>query len=465
MSTFEALALPPKLVAVLKELGYEQPTPIQAQSIPALLAGKDLLGQSHTGSGKTAAFALPLLANLHMQGRVLQAVILCPTRELCAQVAREIRKLGRRCDGLQVLVLAGGVPSRPQTEALRKGVHMVVGTPGRVLDHLRRTTLDLSHLRSLVLDEADRMLDMGFEEDMKQILKSAPAQRQTMLFSATFPPSLDAICSNYLQSPVRVTVDTATHDAPEIEQIVYEIGRDDKIDTLTRILTDIRPKSALVFCNLKVRANEIAEALAQRGVRSAALHGDLDQNERDMAMTKFRNRSVQVLVATDVAARGLDVEALDLVVNLDLPIKPEVYVHRIGRSGRAGRSGVAISLMLPREKSKIAAIEEFAGVKLQRRSTAALPSTGDNRTLAASGGAAMVTIAINGGRKDKLRPGDILGALTGEAGGLDGSQIGKIEIQDRVAYVALAQDIARTALKCLQEGRIKGRKFSVSLIT
>ncbi len=461
--TFASLKLPPDLLAVVQELGYTYPTQIQLESIPLLLAGKDVVGQSRTGSGKTAAFGLPILSKVRVKARRLQALILCPTRELCAQVAREMRKLGRRHSGLQVLELAGGQPIRPQIFSLEKGAHIAVGTPGRILDHLRRDVLDLRLVSTVVLDEADRMLDMGFEEDMQQILGALPEKRQTVLFSATFPPSIEVMSNSYQSSPIRVAIDSGEQKSPAIRQVVFETTAEEKVETLLRVLQDIKPQSAIVFCNFKIVVADVVKSLSAAGISAGALHGDLEQFDRDRIMAKFRNRSVRVLVATDVAARGIDVEALDLVVNLDLPSKPDTYVHRIGRSGRAGKSGLAISIATARENFKIERIEEFTGVTVERKRTNHLPPL-EVKAADASGVAAMVTFMIGGGRKEKLRPGDILGALTGEAGGLDSSQIGKIEIHDHFSYVAVAAGISRTALQRLQEGKIKGRFFSVKLV-
>ncbi len=465
---FNDLPLPAELLAVLDELGHHHPTPIQCQAIPLLVAGKDVIGQAKTGSGKTAAFSLPILARVRVERRAMQALILCPTRELSTQVAREIRKLGRRCQGLQVLVLAGGQPLRSQLDALHKGVHITVGTPGRVLDHLRRGSLDLRYLRCIVLDEADRMLDMGFDEDMQQIFAAAPASRQTVLFSATFPDAIAAMSRSLQDHPVRVTVadDGAGAAAPDVRQVVYQVQPEDKLDALRQVLRTAQPSAALVFCNLKLTVNEVAAALAADGFSSDFLHGDLEQIERDRVLAKFRNQSVRVLVATDVAARGIDVEGLDLVCNYDLPGKPDTYVHRIGRTGRAGKKGLALSFATRREGAKIEAIEALTGRSLERARLDSAPISVPVAKAAAapSPNAAMATLYIAGGRKDKVRPGDILGALTGDAGGLPGEAIGKIEIHDRFAYVAVLSHMAANAVENLRSGKIKGRKFQVELV-
>lgn len=454
---FSKLKLSEHLLQVVSELGYKKLTPIQAESIPYLLEGRDLIGQSKTGSGKTASFSLPLLERLSAE-RELQGLVLCPTRELCTQVAREIRKLGRRMPGLQVLILSGGMPMPPQIAALRKGVHIVVGTPGRVLDHIRRGSIDLRAVSYLVLDEADRMLDMGFEEDMNEILRDIPEERQTVFFSATFPDSIEEMSERYQNQPVRVTIESAPEEAPDIYQVAYTCAGDkEKFNAILYFLQEFNPESAIIFCNLKITVADLADALADAGVSSAALHGDLDQTARDRVMAKFRNRSVRVLIATDVAARGIDVENLDLVVNYDMP-KPDIYVHRIGRTGRAGKKGMAISLALPKEEYKIKTIQQFTGVEIEREEVPEVEMAPVAKE------AAMETLYISGGRKDKMRPGDILGALTGEAGGLPGKDIGKIEIHDRFSYVAVSRPVAELAVERLRNGKIKGRKFRIEIV-
>ncbi len=457
LDSFESLKLLPALAEVVKELGFERPTEIQARAIPLLFEGRDLIGQSKTGSGKTLAFTLPILQNLYPDRRV-QALVLCPTRELAVQVTREIRRLGRKLPGLGVACLVGGQPISSQLGGLRMGVHVVVGTPGRVLDHLKRQTLDLSACERVVLDEADRMLDMGFEEEMEEILSQLPEHRQTVLFSATFPEKIEEISARFQNKPARVTVEG---DAPaaQITQYVYKVEEADKLSALLFVLGEQKPEQAIVFCNLKATVVELTDCLLEAGISAAGLQGDLEQSERDRVMAKFRNKSVRLLVATDVAARGIDIDALDLVVNFDMP-KPDVYLHRIGRGGRAGKSGVAVSFYTPKESYKLKEIGSVSTLVEQ-----ALP---ENLELPESGAAAveatMTTLFISGGRKDKMRPGDILGALTGEAGGFAGSDIGKIEIHDRFSYVAVSSRVAEPAMHRLREGRIKGRKFRVELV-
>ena len=460
---FAELSLSPALLAVVAELGFQKMTPIQAQTVPVLLEGKDLVGQSRTGSGKTAAFALPILQRVRLETREIAALVLCPTRELSAQVAREIRRLGRRHAGLSVLVLAGGEPVGRQRGALEKGAHIAVGTPGRVLDHLRRRSLRVHRVGTVVLDEADRMLDMGFQEDMEKILRALPSPRQTVFFSATYPSSIAELCEKHQKDPVFVKIEAEPEQAAEIRQLVVPVETEHKIGALRWVLATYPHESALVFANLKVTVAEIAKVLSEAGVSADSLHGDLEQYDRDKVMAKFRNASTRVLVATDVAARGIDIADLDLVVNFDLPSQPDVYVHRVGRTGRAGKVGLAISLRTSRETGKVAAIEQFTGQKLTVTEREAVPR-GEKAALAKTleRDAKMATLRISGGRKDKVRPGDILGALTGEAGGLDASDVGKIEIHDHFSYVAVSKSISQSAQQSLSAGRIKGRKFNVT---
>ena len=368
---FAALGLSPSLCQVVAELGFATPTPVQARAIPLLLAGRDLIGQSTTGSGKTAAFGLAILQKLKRGERHPQALILCPTRELCAQVARELRKLGRREAGLAVLILSGGQPMKPQLAALQRGVHVVVGTPGRALDHIVRGSLDLSGVATVVVDEADRMLDMGFGEEMEKILSGAPKPRQTVFFSATYPRSIDAMTKAHQHDPERLTVGDADGPRALSRQLAYRRGRRDD-EPPRHAAGDPAGEPArighrIVFCNFKATVARVEQALRAAGVSSASLHGDLEQRERDFVMAKFRNHSIRVLVATDVAARGLDIEGLDLVVNFELPFQPEIYVHRIGRTGRAGKAGLAVSLVGPQDRAKVKAIEAAIGSPLERQ--------------------------------------------------------------------------------------------------
>ena len=376
-----------------------------------------------------------------------------------------MRKIGRKHPGLQVTILSGGQPIHPQHAELERGAHIVVGTPGRVLDHLRRRSLTLRSLQFLVLDEADRMLDMGFEEEMSKILAAAPKDRQTIFFSATFPESIGEMSKAYQRDAVRVTADGGGEAAPQIKQQFYEMGPTSKTLALLWLLRQTQPKSAIVFCNLKATVDEVAQSLKEADIIAAPIHGDLEQRERDKVMAKFRNLSTQVLVATDVAARGIDIADLDAVFCYDLPSQPEVYVHRIGRTGRAGKKGLAISFGTAHELFKIRAIEELTRTQIERKTTPPAPqleAEASKRIL--NEDAAMETLYISGGRKDEVRPGDILGALTGEAGGLDAADIGKIEIHDKFSYVAVSKKIASTVLNRLRDGRIKGRKFKIEKV-
>ncbi|HEX6766529.1 MAG TPA: ATP-dependent RNA helicase DbpA [Polyangiaceae bacterium] len=464
--TFAELGLSPPLLEVVGELGFEKLTKIQAESIPPLLSGRDLVGQSITGSGKTLAFALPMLERLQLETRELQGLVLCPTRELGAQVARELRKLGRRLPGLTVVVLSGGEPVREQARALERGGHLAVGTPGRVLDHLRRRTLRVHGVATVVLDEADRMLDMGFLPDIEKVLKALPASRQTLFFSATFPPTIRELSEKHQKNPIFISVEQEAAERPDIVELVVRTEASQKLDTLRWALEHHGHESALVFVNLKASVAEIEEDLRKRGFSVASLHGDLEQRDRDRVMAKFRNGSTRVLLATDVAARGIDLEALDLVINFDLPRQTEVYVHRIGRTGRAGKSGLSISLCSPGDEPKLRAIEESTGrsltpVRPESRSAARVEAPEKPSVPRV---AAMDTLRLSGGRKDKLRPGDILGALTGEAGGLRGDDVGKIEIHDRFSFVAVSRGVSQKALASLRDGRIKGRRFQVARV-
>jgi len=464
-ASFEDLQLSPALTAVVHDLGYTQPSPIQIEAIPALLAGRNIIGQSQTGSGKTAAFALPILQCIDVSRCQLQALVICPTRELTAQVGREMRKLGRKQRGLQVVELVGGQPSRPQRDKLERGAHVAIGTPGRLLDHLKRGSVSPGSIRTVVLDEADRMLDMGFGEDVREIIGHLPQERQTALFSATFPSGIEAMSKEIQQDPLRITIETPADELADIRQLKLCFGSVDKLLALCWALQSHPHESALVFCNQKVTVREITDALSRGGISVDRFDGDLEQFDRDQVLARFRNHSVRVLIATDVAGRGLDVEGLDLVINFDLPEQPEVYVHRIGRTGRAGASGVAISMVRNETDRRIEAIEDFTGHPIENLDHSASKDSGLVQLLKQlAEGPRMETILISGGRKDKIRKGDILGALTGEAGGLRGQDIGKIEIQDKLSYVAMSQGVISDAVSCLNTGRIKGKRFRATHI-
>jgi ATP-dependent RNA helicase DbpA len=463
---FSQLALSQALLTVASELGFATATPIQAQAIPVLLEGKDLVGQSKTGSGKTAAFGLPMIDKVDLRTREPGALVLCPTRELAFQVARELRKFGRRHPGLSVVVLSGGEPVRFQAAALSRGSHIVVGTPGRVLDHVRRENLRLGHIATVVLDEADRMLEMGFQKEVEAILKDLPAKRQTLLFSATFPGSIEALSAKYQNKPVRIRVEDDPQQASDTRQWLVRAKVDGKLAALMDVLEQHPHESALIFVNFKSVAATVESELSKRGLSVSSLHGDIEQFDRDRIMAKFRNGSTRVLVATDVAARGLDVAKLDLVVNYELPSQPEVYVHRIGRTGRAGKPGLALSLCSDRDGGRIKEIERYLGKRISTAPSSSMPSSGRATPAepTTARDAKMQTLRIAGGRKDKLRPGDILGALTGEAGGLSAEDVGTIEIHDRFSYVAVSKAESAEAQRSLCEGRIKGKRFKTTLV-
>lgn len=429
-------------------------TPIQAQSLPAIMKGRDLLAQAKTGSGKTAAFAIGILHKLEVKTYRTQALVLCPTRELADQVSKELRLLARAIPNTNILTLCGGKPMGPQLASLERNPHIVVGTPGRVLKHLGKGTLKPDALNMLVLDEADRMLDMGFHDDIMSIIEMTPRQRQTLLFSATYPDEIKEISHAIQIDPVDIRVESL-HDNKQIEQIFYEIQKGERTKTLVALLQHYRPESSVVFCNRKQQCQELAEELWQQGFHAQALHGDLEQRERDQVLVQFANKSSSVLIATDVAARGLDIKDLEAVINFELSPDPEIHIHRIGRTGRAGNAGLALSLFMASEAKKVTAIEDFQNSPVRMDKTGSLKTREDFRL-----SPPMVTLRINGGRKNKVRAGDILGALTANTN-LPGKQIGKIDISDYHAHVAVERPVAKQALKILAEGKIKGRRFRV----
>lgn len=453
-STFSSLPLTPELLANLESLEYQVMTPIQAQSLPAVLQGKDLLAQAKTGSGKTAAFAIGLLQQLEVRNYQTQALVLCPTRELADQVSKEIRRLARAIPNTKILTLCGGKPIAPQEASLEHSPHIAVGTPGRILKLLQKEALILDGLKVLVLDEADRMLDMGFHEDIMRIIDMMPRQRQTLLFSATYPEEIKEISHAIQIDPVDVRLQTL-HDNKKIKQIFYEIQKGERTKTLVALLQHYRPESSVVFCTRKQQCQELADELWQQGFHALALHGDLEQKDRDQVLAQFSNKSSSILIATDVAARGLDIKDLQAVINFEISTDPEVHIHRIGRTGRAGKEGLALSLFMASEKFRIEAIERYQDSPVKIDKTTSLKSR-ENFRLSPP----MVTLCINGGRKSKVRAGDLLGALTANTN-LPGKQIGKIDIFDNHAYVAVERAIAKQALKILSEGKIKGRKFKV----
>ncbi len=455
MTTFSTLPLKPALLASVETLGYATMTPVQAQSLPPMLEGRDVIAQAQTGSGKTAAFGLSLLQSIDVDTIRLQALVLCPTRELADQVSKAIRKLAANIPNVKLLTLCGGMPLGPQLASLTHDPHIVVGTPGRVQEHLKRESLHGGGIKVLVLDEADRMLDMGFTEAIDDIIGRIAKHHQTLLFSATYPDEIRAVSQRVQKNPVEVTVDAPVHEQPAIEQRFHEVEPAQKPDALAQLLSGAHAEHALVFCNMRREVDAVAQELDRRGFSALALHGDMEQRDRDEVLVRFANRSCAVLVATDVAARGLDIVALPLVVSYDIAHDPETHTHRIGRTGRAGQTGLAITLCTPRERPKAANIEELNGTPLPWCPLKIAPSRGKTLHLAP-----MKTLVIDAGRQDKLRPGDILGALTGDAG-LDAKDIGKIDVFATRAYVAISRALANKALERLRAGKIKGRNFRV----
>ncbi len=455
-STFESLALTEPLTRALAVLGFSRMTPIQAHALPPLLAGRDVIGQARTGSGKTVAFGLALLARVDVATPRVQALVLCPTRELADQVSEEIRRLARFVANLRVVTLCGGVPVRTQRPALENGAHVVVGTPGRVLDHLRRENLELGGLQVLVLDEADRMLDMGFHAAISDVVRQTPRSRQTLLFSATYPGEIRAMSQALQREPATITVDEGDGGV-DIEQTFFAVEAAAKMDTLAALLLQHRPDSALVFCHTRNDVRDVCARLGERGFSALALHGELEQRERDEVLLRFANHSCAVLVATDVAARGLDIKGLAAVVSWELARDPDIHVHRIGRTGRAGHKGQAFALCGPYERERAAAIERAMGSAVRWASAPRV--VGDPRPTRPP----MTTLMLEGGKQDKLRAGDLLGALTKDIG-LAAEVVGKIDIHPRRTYVAIRSDRAELALRGLRGGKIKGRAFRARVL-
>jgi len=455
---FGTLALSPATLANLRQLGYVQMTPIQAASLPPALLGKDLIAQASTGSGKTAAFALALLANLNPRRFAVQALVLCPTRELADQVATEIRRLARAEENTKVVTLCGGVPLRGQALSLEHGAHVVVGTPGRVMDHLERQNLSLEALNTLVLDEADRMLDMGFFDDIARVARQCPTARQTLLFSATYPEGIAQLSAQFMKTPVQITVQ-AQHAEGKIEQRWYEVKDGERLHAVSQLLGHFLPESSIAFCNTKQQCRDLVAVLQAQGFSALALYGELEQRERDQVLVQFANRSCSVLVATDVAARGLDIANLAAVINVDVTPDPEVHVHRIGRTGRGDAEGLALSLASLNEMGYVGRIEQLQGRESRWHALAELTPTGSGPLVPP-----MATIQIVGGRKEKIRAGDVLGALTGDMG-YTREQVGKINVNDFSTYVAVDRAIAEQAVQRLNQGRVKGKAVKARLVT
>ncbi|MDR7865539.1 MAG: DEAD/DEAH box helicase [Sporomusaceae bacterium] len=511
---FGGIQLSRKILAAITEMGFEEPSPIQTQTIPLVAAGRDVLGQAQTGTGKTAAFGIPIMEKLNPDSRQVQALVLTPTRELANQVAEELAKIGK-FRRIKALPVYGGQPIDRQIRALKFGVQVVIGTPGRLLDHIRRGTIKLGHVQTLVLDEADEMLDMGFIDDIEDILKSVPGERQTLLFSATMPLPIKSLANRYMRSPVEVSVSRENITVPLIDQFYYETR--DRLDGLCRVLETETNARAIVFCRTKKGVDELSSSLQARGFMADGLHGDLTQSQRDRVMKKFRDNQLEILVATDVAARGLDIEHVSHVINYDIPQDPESYVHRIGRTGRAGRKGVAITFIEPREFRQLKEIEKLTKTRIIRNQ---LPSSADildrqrealkgrlvyvmeqgnytayhdvvadlaadydgldiaaaalklllegfrekndeRPSFADTGGKkGMVRLFVNIGRAQKIRPEDIVRTFAEEAD-LTGNVIGAIDIYDKFTFVEVPADMAERVVAAMHKNTIKGYKINV----
>jgi len=456
--SFSSLSISSAQIANLDSLNYKVMTPVQAQGLPHVLQGKDLIARAKTGSGKTATFGIGLLEQINPRFFGAQALILCPTRELADQVGKELRKLARCIPNIKLVLLCGGKPFGFQKASLEHGAHIIVGTPGRIQDHLNRETLVLDGLKTLVLDEADRMLDMGFSEVINEIIELTPKTRQTLLFSATYPESIGQMCESILREPITVSVESE-HQTSVIDQAFYKVKEHQRNDTLLALFEHYQPETTVVFCHTKKQCDEVARYLDGHNIEALAIHGDLEQRDRDQVLVRFANKSCSVLVATDVAARGLDIKSLSAVINFELPRDPDIYVHRIGRTGRAGEKGIALSLFIDSEKMRVNAIEEYQNKDCNIKAVDSL-----NRDDKFSVHPVMATMQIDVGRKNKIRPGDILGALTGDAG-LQGSQIGKIDIFDVASYIAIERKALRKVLDYFANGKIKGRSVRARMIS
>ena len=454
---FASLSLPPHVLANLTQLGYLSMTPIQAASLPPALLGKDIIAQAKTGSGKTAAFALALLANLNVRHFAVQAMVLCPTRELADQVTTEIRRLARAEENIKVVTLCGGVALRGQIASLEHGAHIVVGTPGRIMDHLDRGNLDLAALNTLVLDEADRMLDMGFFDDIAKVARQCPPTRQTLLFSATYPEGIAKLSQQFMKNPQQITVQVQ-HEEGKIRQRWYEVKNSERLHAVSMLLDHYRPPSTLAFCNTKQQCRDLVGVLQAQGFSAMALFGELEQRERDQVLVQFANRSCSVLVATDVAARGLDIAQLEAVINVDVTPDSEVHIHRIGRTGRGDAEGLVLNLASMDEMGYVGKIEVLQGRESEWHPLSEL-TPGEGGKLQPP----MATLQIVGGRKEKIRAGDVLGALTGDCG-YTREQVGKINVNEFSTYVAVDRRIAQDAVHKLANGRVKGKVVKVRLL-
>lgn len=523
ITKFEALDLNPSIIRAIEEMGFEEMSPIQAKAIPVLLEGRDVVGQAQTGTGKTAAFGIPLLQRINPKERQLQAIVLCPTRELAIQVAEEIRKLGNFMHGIKILPVYGGQEISKQIRSLKAGVQIIIGTPGRVMDHMRRKTVKFDFVNTVILDEADEMLNMGFREDIETILSQVPEERQTVLFSATMPGPIMEIARTYQKDAEIIRMVKKELTVPKIEQFYYEVTQKSKEDVLARLLDMYNPKLSLIFCNTKKQVDELTSALQGRGYFAEGLHGDLKQMQRDRVMHSFRNGRTEILVATDVAARGIDVDDVEAVFNYDVPQDDEYYVHRIGRTGRAGREGRAFTLIVGRDIYKLKDIMRYCNTKIKAQP---IPSMNDVAAVKAdkildkvkdviqnddfskyvdlieerlneedftaldiaaaflkmsmgednlkteedskntqnfdNTGAeeGMVRLFINLGKNQKIRPGDILGAIAGETG-MPGKLIGSIDMYDKYTFVEVPREHASEVIQVMKSAKIKGKSINI----
>lgn len=516
---FEDLDLLPQIQRAVKEMGFEEASPIQAKAIPVVMAGKDIIGQAQTGTGKTASFGIPLLQKVDPKNKHLQAIVLCPTRELAIQVAEEIRRLAKFLHGIKILPIYGGQDIVKQIRSLKAGTQVVIGTPGRVMDHMRRKTVKLDHVNMMVLDEADEMLNMGFRDDIETILSQIPEERQTVLFSATMPRPIMEIAKKYQKDTEIVKVVKKELTVPKVEQYYYEVRPKNKSEVLSRLLDIYAPKLSVVFCNTKRGVDNLVEELKGRGYFAEGLHGDMKQQQRDRVMNRFRNGKTDILVATDVAARGIDVDDVEAVFNYDIPQDDEYYVHRIGRTGRAGRTGVAFNFVVGKEVYKLRDIQRYCKTKIIAKKIPSLndvvdtkvekilgrlddiiqnedisrmvdlieekvnqeeytsldvaaaflyAAMGENNQSEQTGmefgdtGAeeGMVRLFINIGKKQNVRPGDILGAIVGETG-MPGKLVGTIDMFDKYTFVEVPREYAHEVIEAMKSAKIKGKNVNI----
>ena len=455
--SFQNLNLDQRLKNNLKSLKFTEMTPVQEQALPLIIKGEDLIAQAKTGSGKTVAFGLGVINKLDVKNTRVQTLILCPTRELSEQVAGELRTLCRTIPHIKILTITGGKSEYHQENSLRHGAHVVVGTPGRVRKLLARKILELDQVHTFVLDEADRMLEMGFEEDLNTITNFVPFERQTLLFSATFPENIETLSKKVLKENItHIKVEDTAPKNLIAESFYLLESHKDKMKTLLDILSFHKPERFIVFCKTKRISDDVANFLEDNGLEVESIHGDLEQRDRDLALTMFSNKSLSGLVATDVAARGIDIKSLDMVINLDLPLDPEVYVHRIGRTGRANEEGVAVTFYVEQEYEKVLAIGEYLNKEYPINELPKVETAYDLKPT-------MGTLYISGGKRDKLRPGDLVGAIVNEAH-VEASEIGDINVGTITTYVAIKKPQLDHVCRQLQKGKIKNRKFKVGKV-